>query len=200
MGVGGETACDMTQGVRAILREDVLGDPTAKCLAEISDRIGSKLAEPAPHVPTREEYRMWAEICVNWARELGRDQRRNCLTLARAYLRAAMSEEAVQSNFSPMLPVVAPGNELLLDCKTHSTLEGLQNVQYEPREFQLYSAGSRGQSAKRISRGSLRIAILALTIGATTGVGAVLALVSALHQYTAYCHCPPSSDNYPTSC
>lgn len=45
MGVGGETACDMTQGVRAILREDVLGDPTAKCLAEISDRIGSKLAD-----------------------------------------------------------------------------------------------------------------------------------------------------------
>jgi hypothetical protein len=68
MGVGGETVCDMTQGVRATLREDILGDPAAKCLAEISDLIGSKLAEPAPHVLTREEYRMWAEICVNWAR------------------------------------------------------------------------------------------------------------------------------------
>ena len=32
MGVGGETACDMTQGVGAALREDDLRDPTAKCL------------------------------------------------------------------------------------------------------------------------------------------------------------------------
>jgi hypothetical protein len=31
----------MTQGLGATLREDVLGDPTAKCLAEISDLIGS---------------------------------------------------------------------------------------------------------------------------------------------------------------
>jgi hypothetical protein len=137
MGVGGETACDMTQGVRATLREDILDDPTAKCLAEVSDLIGSKLAEPAPHVPTREEYRMWAEICVNWARELGRDQRRNCLTLARAYLRAAMSEEAVQPNFSPMLPVVEPSNELVFDCKTRSngyrtTQDGCQMCSMSP--------------------------------------------------------------------
>ena len=95
MGVGGETACDITQGVSAPIREDILGDPTAKCLAEISNLMGSKLAEPAPHVPPLEEYRARADICVNWARELGRDQRRNCLTLVRAYLRAAMSEQAV---------------------------------------------------------------------------------------------------------
>ena len=56
MGVGGETACDMTQGVGAILREDILSDPTAKCLAEISDLIGSKLAEPAPHAPPRDAW------------------------------------------------------------------------------------------------------------------------------------------------
>src|SRR5262249_40609474 len=90
-----------------------------------------------------------------------------------------------------MLPVVEPSSELVFDCKTHSngyrtTQEGLANVQYEPREFQLYSAGNWGQAAKRISRGSLQIAILALTIGATTEAGAVLALVGhPLHQYTA---------------
>src|SRR5262249_20823678 len=56
----------------------------------------------------------------------------------------------------------------------------------EPREFQLYSAGSRDRSAKRISRGSLQIAILALTVGATTGAGVVLALLGhPSHQYTA---------------
>jgi hypothetical protein len=52
----GETACDMTQGIGATLREDVLRDPTAKCLAEISDLIGSKLAEPAPHAPPRDAW------------------------------------------------------------------------------------------------------------------------------------------------
>src|SRR6516164_7764641 len=40
MGLG-RKACDMTQGLGATLREDVLGDPTTKCLAEISDLIGS---------------------------------------------------------------------------------------------------------------------------------------------------------------
>jgi cytoskeletal protein CcmA (bactofilin family) len=70
-----------------------------------------------------------------------------------------------QPNFSPMLPALEPINELVFYCKRHGngyrTPQGeLPNVQYEPREFPVvYSVGSQDQSAKRISRGSLQIAI-----------------------------------------
>src|SRR5262249_55145430 len=95
-----------------------------------------------------------------------------------------------QPSFSPMLHVAEPSNELVFYCKTHSngyrtTQEGLPNVQYEPREFPVvFSVGSQDRSAKRISRGSLQIPILALTVGATAGAGAVLALLGH-PSYTA---------------
>jgi hypothetical protein len=97
-----------------------------------------------------------------------------------------------------MLPALEPSNGLAFYCKTHgngyrTTQGGLPNVQYEPREFPVvYSVGSQDQSAKRISRGSLQIAILALTVGAITGAGAVFALVGhPSHQYTASLTAPP---------
>jgi hypothetical protein len=54
----------------------------------------------------------------------------------------------------------------------------------EEKGDRLYSAGSRDRSAMRISRGSLQIPILALTVGATAGAGAVLALLGH-PSYTA---------------
>jgi hypothetical protein len=200
----------MTQGLTAALGEDVVGDRTAKCLAEISELIGSKLArnqecmlklstaplqleEAAPHTSSREtsssdEYRAMADICINLTREpIGHDQRRACLTLARACLRAAMLPDPASSK----LPVpYETSNAFLFDHRVRdgyrSTNESLPNVRYKPSESQLYSVGSRDQSAKPISRGPLQIAIIALTIGAIAGAGAVLALIrQPSHQYTA---------------
>ena len=114
---------------------------TAKCIAEIADQIGSKLArnqnrvlnqrmallqiaEPAPQMLSREtrsadEYRAMANVCLTWARQpLTKDAHRFCVTLARAWLRAAISQDACVSDCSRNSPLAfETRNELPYDRK-----------------------------------------------------------------------------------
>src|SRR5262249_52764646 len=206
MGVGEETACDMQQSVRAALREDILGDPTAKCLAEISDLMGSKLArnqnrvldrrmtplqiaEPAPQMlpretPSADEYRAMAGLCINWARQpLTKDAHRFCVTLARVWLRAAISQDAAISDSSRKSPLVFDDRKVLIeDCL--ATEDRITSVGYSfgrpDASNKLFESGGasepeRAHSLPKLAlRDYLRVAILALTVGATSGAGAVL--------------------------
>jgi hypothetical protein len=56
--------------------------------------------------PYREEsYRERADACLNWAREASTDEvRLACLTLASAWLKAAMSEDGGVSDHLPLAP------------------------------------------------------------------------------------------------
>ena len=141
-----------------------------------------------------------AGVCVNWAREpLTKDAHRACLTLARTWLRAATSQAAALSDYLPKSPLVfETPNELPFDRKVliddcRAIEDGQPEVGRKPCEFQLHSGGSRDRgwvyTPKLPLRGSLRIAILALTIGATTGAGSVLVWVGQpmqMQQHTPF--------------
>ena len=107
MGGGGETACDMTQGVGVTVRQDVLGDPTAKCLAEISDLIGSNLAEPAPHPPPPDAWNSQPEAQL-FDKEV----------VIKEVLDALPNESAITFTANQLEVLVAGGGPVLADTKT----------------------------------------------------------------------------------
>jgi hypothetical protein len=118
--------------------------------------------------PSADEYRAMANVCLNWARQpLTKDAHRFCVTLARVWLRAAISQDACLS-----------------DCSRNSPLTFDDSVLGSPavldEHFPVPGDASDPQRAhclpKLALRDYLRVAILALTVGAS-GAGAVLALV-----------------------
>jgi hypothetical protein len=57
--------------------------------------------------PTSDEYRVRADICLSWAREASTDEvRLACLTLANAWLKAAVCEESCVSDHLPLAPTL----------------------------------------------------------------------------------------------
>src|SRR5262249_37101400 len=185
---------------------------TAKCIAEIADQIGSKLArnqnrvlnrrmaplqiaEPAPQMlpretPSVDEYRAMADLCLNWARQpLTKDAHRFCVTLARVWLRAAISLDAALSDCSRKSPLVFDDRNIE-DCL--ATEDRITSVGYSfgrpDVSNKLFESGGTSDPERAHSlpkpalRDYLRVAILALTVGATSGAGAVLALVGPSAQ------------------
>jgi hypothetical protein len=177
----GVTACDMTQRVGA-LREDVSGDPTAKCLAEISDLIGSKLAEPAPYVPPHDVWNSQPDAPL-FDEEIVIEKLLDALPNESAI---AFSRHQLEVLFSGGGPVLADtqaaatiiqrlahtcGCSFALDGDTGTFTKNLiatatsaqmnvsrSSIQIgfeEEKGDRLCSAGSRNRSAKRISRSSL---------------------------------------------
>ena len=58
-----------------------------------------------PPKESSDEYRERADACLNWAREASTDEvRLACLTLASAWLKAAMSEDGGMSDHLPLAP------------------------------------------------------------------------------------------------
>jgi hypothetical protein len=134
-----------------------------------------------------------ANVCLNWAREpLSKDAHRVCVALARACLRAAVCQDAV-SDYSLRSPLVfetpnylSYGRKVLIEvCRaTESRIKsvgysfGRSNVRNELCESDGASDPERAYSPPKLAwRDSLRVAVLALTVGAASGAGAVLALV-----------------------
>ena len=117
-----------------------------------------RIAEPAPQMllretPSADKYRAMANVCLNWARQpLTKDAHRFCVTLARAWLRAAISQDACVSDCSRNSPL---------------TFETRNELPYDRKVLIEHCLALRDY---------LRVAILALTVGAS-GAGAVLALV-----------------------
>jgi hypothetical protein len=72
-----------------------------------SQQVASEMAHRDPPRTNRasNEYRERAEACLNWAREASTDEvRLACLTLANAWLKAAMGEDDGGSDHSPLAP------------------------------------------------------------------------------------------------
>jgi hypothetical protein len=58
-----------------------------------------------PPKESSDEYRERADACLNWARDASTDEvRLACLTLASAWLKAAMSEDGGMSDHLPLAP------------------------------------------------------------------------------------------------
>ena len=180
----------------------------------IADQIGSKLArnqnrvldrrmallqiaEPAPQMlpretPSVDEYRAMADLCLNWARQpLTKDAHRFCVTLARVWLRAAISQDAAISDCSRKSPLVFDDRKVLIEDRL-GTEDRIKSVGYSfgrpDVSNKLFESGGasdpeRAHSLPKLAlRDYLRVAILALTVGATSGAGAVLALVGPSAQ------------------
>jgi hypothetical protein len=61
--------------------------------------------KPPCRKESSDEYRERADACLNWAREASTDEvRLACLTLAGAWLKAAMSEDGGVSDHLPLAP------------------------------------------------------------------------------------------------
>jgi hypothetical protein len=61
--------------------------------------------QPPYRKESSDEYRQRADACLNWAREASTDEvRLACLTLANAWLKAAMSEDGGMSDHLPLAP------------------------------------------------------------------------------------------------
>ena len=61
--------------------------------------------QPPYRKESSDEYRERADACLNWAREASTDEvRLACLTLASAWLKAAMSEDGGVSDHLPLAP------------------------------------------------------------------------------------------------
>jgi hypothetical protein len=61
--------------------------------------------QPPYRTESSDEYRQRADACLNWAREASTDEvRLACLTLANAWLKAAMSEDGGMSDHLPLAP------------------------------------------------------------------------------------------------
>jgi hypothetical protein len=61
--------------------------------------------QPPGAKPTSDEYRIRADACLNWAREASTDEvRLACLTLAYAWLKAAIDEDGRVSDHLPLAP------------------------------------------------------------------------------------------------
>ena len=61
--------------------------------------------QPPYRKESSDEYRERADACLNWAREASTDEvRLACLTLANAWLKAAMSEDGGVSDHLPLAP------------------------------------------------------------------------------------------------
>jgi hypothetical protein len=158
-----------------------------------------QIAEQAPQIlprakPCADEYRAMATVCLNWACEpLSKDAHRVCVTLARTCLRAAVCQDAAASDFSRKSPLVfeTPGKVLIEDCRNRIKSIGYSFGRPDVRNELCESGGSDPERAysrpKPALRDSLRVAILALTVGAASGAGAVLAVVrpSAQQQITS---------------
>jgi len=70
-------------------------------------QVASQLSHDQPHSPkpTSSEYRIRADACLNWAREASTDEvRLPCLTLANAWLKAAIDEDGGVSDHLPLAP------------------------------------------------------------------------------------------------
>ncbi len=73
--------------------------PAPQEVAQMSHR------DPLRTYGTADEYRGRAEACLNWAREALTDEvRLACLTLANAWLKAAISEDGGVSEHLPLAP------------------------------------------------------------------------------------------------
>ena len=158
-----------------------------------------QIAEPGPPILPRatlsaDEYRTMANVCLNWGRApLTKDAHRVCVTLARAWLRAALWHEAAVSDYSGKSPLIFEtpnelpyGRKVLIEDR-RATEDRIKSVDYSfgrpdvrNKLYELDSASDpeRAHSLPKLPlRDSLRATILALTVGATSGAGAVLALV-----------------------
>ena len=63
--------------------------------------------QPPCRKGSSDEYRERADACLNWAREASTDEvRLACLTLANAWLKAAMSEDGGVSDHLPLAPTL----------------------------------------------------------------------------------------------
>jgi hypothetical protein len=63
--------------------------------------------QPPYRKESSDEYRERADACLNWAREASTDEvRLACLTLANAWLKAAMSEDGGVSYHLPLAPTL----------------------------------------------------------------------------------------------
>jgi len=150
-----------------------------------------QIAEPAPQMlpretPSADEYRAMAGLCLNWARQpLTKDAHRFCVTLARVWLRAAILQDAAISDCSRKSPLVFDDRKVLIeDCL--ATEDRITSVGYSfgrpDVSNKLFESGGASDPERAHSlpkpalRDYLRVAILALTVGAS-GAGAVLALV-----------------------
>jgi hypothetical protein len=64
-------------------------------------------SQPPYRKESSDEYRERADACLNWAREASTDEvRLACLTLANAWLKAAMSEDRGLSDHLPLAPTL----------------------------------------------------------------------------------------------
>ena len=173
-----------------------------------------QIAEPTPAILPRatlsaDEYRAMANVCLNWARApLTKDAHRVCVTLARAWLRAALWQDAAVSDHSGKSPLVFEtrnelpyGRKVLIEdsraiedrIKSVGYSFGRPDVRNKLCESDSASDPERAHSLPKLAlRDSLRVAILALTVGATCGAGAVLARTTgtAAHHFT----CSPNSN------
>jgi hypothetical protein len=153
-----------------------------------------------------------ANVCLNWAREpLSKDTHRVCVTLARACLRAAVCQEVAVSDYSrrSLLAFETPnylpyGRKVLIE-DWRASENRIKSVGYSfgrpDVKNELCESGSTGDPKPACSppklalRDSLRVAILALTVGAASGAGAVLAVVRPLAQQ----HIIPLAPQTPTA-
>jgi hypothetical protein len=99
---------DPLQGEASLLAEDSFTLESER-LDEVPapKQVASQMShDPLPGAkPTSGEYRMRADACLNWAREATTDEvRLACLTLANAWLKAAIGEDGGLSDHLPLAP------------------------------------------------------------------------------------------------
>jgi hypothetical protein len=183
--------------------DDVQRDRTSKCVTEIAELVGSKLARnhedglehvmgspeivgptPQGHSYVRrtpEEYRTMADECLHWAREpLTEDALLACLTLARVWSKLAMMQDTTAPDycFVPRIPSELPCDAKVIvdDCRgiIGQAIAAGNSPEHHDVGNELCEFQVHSGGARTRAR---RFVIFALIIGAIGAAGAVLALI-----------------------